>query len=114
MKHDTSKSKIQGEGDYDSAKKYNEQAHAFSKSGKVEQAAKQAAPRNAQEKSELWEAEQEGRSHAKGEQRAEGKSKTKKVDNDMSSPGRKPEKKAPGKSGTLGKPVSEKLPAAGR
>ena len=113
MKHDASKSKIQGEGDYDSAKKYNEQAHAFSRSGKVEQAARQAAPRNAQEESEMREAELEGRSHAKDDQRPKSGSKTKKVDHDISELSHKPEKNAPGKGGTLGKPAPQKLRASG-
>jgi len=47
MKSSTSKSRIQGEGDYASAKKYNEHAHEFAQSGRVEQAAREAAPRNA-------------------------------------------------------------------
>ncbi len=67
MKSSMEKSRIQGEGDYDSARKYDEQAHAFARSGKVEQAAKAAAPRNAQEKEAMQKAEAEGRSHAKGD-----------------------------------------------
>jgi len=93
MKHDSSKSrspKVQGEGDYASAKKYNEESSAFAHSGKVEQAAKKAAPRNAQEKSEMQHAESEGHSHAKNqEEKGENGS-------DLSS-GNKPEKRAPGK-----------------
>lgn len=56
----------QGEGDYESARKYNEQARAFAESGKVKQAAEEAAPRTKQEQDELLRAEAEGRSHAKG------------------------------------------------
>lgn len=92
MKHDSSKSrssKIQGEGDYASAKKYNEESSAFAHSGKVEQAAKKAAPRNAQEKSEMQHAESEGRSHAKNGENG----------SDLSL-GTKPEKRAPGKKGS--------------
>lgn len=59
-------SKVQGEGDYVSAEKYNEETRAFVKSGKVERAARDAAPRNDQEKAEMQKAEAEGRSHAKG------------------------------------------------
>lgn len=35
--------KIQGEGDYESARKYDAEQEAFAKSGKVEGAAKEAA-----------------------------------------------------------------------
>ena len=66
MKPDTSKSHVQGEGDYESARKYDKQAHEFAASGKAGQAAKAAAPRNAQEQEEMRRAEAEGRSHAKG------------------------------------------------
>lgn len=104
MKSSTSKSKsrIQGEGDYDSARRYNEQAHAFAESGKVEQAARQAAPRNAQEKDQMRKAEAEGRSHAKG-QPPGGQNEN--------SPGRpKPTKEAPGKHPQGRSPTPEKLP----
>ena len=69
MKSSPSKSEIQGEGDYDSARKYNEQAHDFAASGKVEQAAKAAAPRNAREQDEMRKAEAAGRARAKGQAR---------------------------------------------
>jgi hypothetical protein len=60
-------SAVQGEGDYKSARKYNEQARAFAESGKAEKAAEDAAPRTQQEQDELLRAEAEGRSHAKGQ-----------------------------------------------
>lgn len=102
MKSSTSKPRIQGEGDYDSAKKYDEQAHAFAESGRVEQAAKAAAPRNAREKEEMRKAEAEGRSHAKGS--PDGSS-------DGGSPSRpKPAKEAPGKHPQGRNPTPEKLP----
>lgn len=95
-----SKSSVQGEGDYRSAEKYNQKAHDFAESGKVEQAAKEAAPRNAAEKTEMERAEAEGRSHAKGTSNAK-----------QSGPGQpKPEKKAPGID-PLDTPVPEKLSA---
>ncbi len=91
MKSSMDKSRIQGEGDYDSAKKYDEKAHAFAQSGKVEQAAKAAAPRNAQEKEELQKAEAEGRSHAKGDP------KPRKREREQEPPSSsKPPKQAPG------------------
>lgn len=96
-------SRVQGEGDYASAKKYNEQARAYAQSGKAEQAAREAAPRNAQEKEAMRKAEAEGRAHAKGRPNAEQDS--------GSNPGRpKPEKQAPGKHPEGYKPTPEKLP----
>ncbi len=97
MKQNPSKSKVQGEGDYASAKKYNEHATAFAHSGKVEQAAKNAAPHNAKEEADMRKAEAEGRSHAKGQPNME-------KDGNLP-PGSKPEKRAPGKS-TLSKSAS--------
>lgn len=57
---------VQGEGDYVSGRKYQEQARAFAESGKVKEAAEKAAPRDQQEQDELLRAEAEGRAHAKG------------------------------------------------
>lgn len=68
MKPTPSESKVQGEGDYASAEKYNKDTRDFVQSGKVEQAAKDSAPRNAQEEAEMRKAEAEGREHAKGGQ----------------------------------------------
>lgn len=61
-----SESKVQGEGDYASARKYNKDTRQFVESGKVDQAAKDSAPRNAQEEAEMRKAEAAGREHAKG------------------------------------------------
>lgn len=102
MKSRPSKSNVQGEGDYASAKKYNEHARAFAQSGKVEQAAKEVNPRNAEEKEAMRQAEAEGRAHAKGGG---------KVGQDKGPPGRpKPDKQAPGKYPEGRDPVPEKLP----
>lgn len=65
----SSKSQIQGEGDYDSARKYNEETHEYVESGKVDKAARNAAPRNEEEAESMRRAEAEGRSHAKGKGR---------------------------------------------
>lgn len=97
----SSKSQVQGEGDYDSARKYNADTREFIDSGRVEQAARDAAPRNADERQAMRKAEEEGRSHAKGQ----GKSGQ---DNNLSGPG-KPAKQAPGKH-SQGNPVPEKIP----
>lgn len=105
MKDNPEKSKVQGEGDYASAKKFDDAERAFVESGKVEQAAKDAAPRNAQEEAEMRKAEAEGRSHAKGTKNADK--------SDDLTPGRKPGKDATGDK-TLGKPKPDKLPVPGR
>lgn len=97
-------SRVQGEGDYASAKKYNEQARAHARSGKAEQAAREAAPRTAQEKEAMRKAEAEGRAHAKGRPNADQAG--------GAHPGRpKPEKQAPGKQHPEGyNPMPEKIP----
>ena len=59
--------KVQGDGDYDAARNYDEATRDFVKSGKVEQAARDAAPANAAEAAELTRAEQAGKSRSKGE-----------------------------------------------
>jgi hypothetical protein len=93
-----SESSVQGEGDYRSAEKYNQSAHEFAESGKVEQAARDAAPRNNVEKNEMSQAEAEGHSHAKGTTAGTG--------GKPAQP--KPAKQAPGID-PLEKPVPEKL-----
>jgi hypothetical protein len=59
--------KVQGEGDYEAAKRYDEAAHAYSASGKAEEAARKAKPKNEKEREEMEQAERVGLSHAKGE-----------------------------------------------
>lgn len=62
----TDKWKNQGEGDKESARKYNEKAEEFAKSGKVEEAAKDAKEAlESDEREELLKAEKAGKSHAK-------------------------------------------------
>ncbi len=56
---------LQGEGDYDAARRHRESVEAFVASGQVEAAARAAAPDSAQEAQDLQQAEAEGRSHAK-------------------------------------------------
>lgn len=65
---------MQGEGNYSAAKQYDDATTKFAKSGKVEQAAKAAKPKNAQEEREMIEAEEKGRSHAKSESSQRNKS----------------------------------------
>jgi hypothetical protein len=59
--------KIQGEGDYEAARRYDKSARDFAQSGKVKPAADQAAPRSEREADELERAEEIGKSRAKGE-----------------------------------------------
>jgi hypothetical protein len=61
----TSKDKEHGEGNYKASKQYNDATKDFVESGKVEDAARDAEPRNQQEAREMREAEKEGKSHAK-------------------------------------------------
>ena len=58
---------VQGEGDYAAGRRYDKAAREFAESGKVEPAAKDAAPASAAEAAELERAEKEGKSHSKGE-----------------------------------------------
>ena len=60
---------IQGEGDYEAGRRYDKAAREFAESGKVEPAARDAAPGSAEEAEEMQQAEQEGKSHSKGEGR---------------------------------------------
>jgi hypothetical protein len=62
-----SDSKVQGEGDYEAARRYDEAARGFAQSGKVEPAARKAAPRDAQEAKDIEKAEDIGKSRSKGE-----------------------------------------------
>lgn len=55
----------QGEGDRESAKRYNEDQKEFVESGKVEQAREDRANVSPEEKEELREAEDLGKSRAK-------------------------------------------------
>jgi hypothetical protein len=58
---------VQGEGDYDAGRRYDKATREFAESGRVEPAARDAAPADAREAEELERAEQAGRSHSKGE-----------------------------------------------
>jgi len=61
------KDQVQGEGDYEAARRYDKASREFAQSGKVEPAARDAAPEDAREADELARAEDEGKSHSKGE-----------------------------------------------
>jgi hypothetical protein len=59
--------KVQGEGDYKSAKKFDDQEAAFVKSGRVDQAARDAEPKSQREADEMSKAEEAGKRRSKGE-----------------------------------------------
>jgi hypothetical protein len=71
--NDTSKKpgsdEVQGEGDYKAARRYDQAASEFAKSGQVDDAAREAAPDSTAEAEELRRAEREGLAHSKGEDR---------------------------------------------
>jgi hypothetical protein len=58
---------MQGEGNYEAAKRFNEKQSKFAKSGRVGKAAADAAPKSRAEAEDLARAEDIGRSHAKEE-----------------------------------------------
>lgn len=60
-------SQVQGEGDYESAQRYNDSVRSFVDSGKVSEAARKAKPETPQVQQELENAERAGVSHSKGE-----------------------------------------------
>ncbi len=58
--------KLQGEGNYEAAERFNEAEQAFVKAGKVELAAPETAPKSPNEAKELLQAEQDSQQHPKG------------------------------------------------
>lgn len=61
------KDKVEGEGSYTAAKDYDKRTKKFIDSGKVDQAANDAAPKSDQEAREMQEAERVGKKHIKDE-----------------------------------------------
>jgi len=59
--------KVQGEGDYEAAERYDASVKSFVESGKVAEAARKAAPGSPQEAEELKNAERAGKARSKGE-----------------------------------------------
>ena len=66
-RHDKPEDKEHGEGNYKATHDYNERTKDFVGSGKVDEAAAKAKPKNEQEAREMEKAEETGKSHAKGE-----------------------------------------------
>jgi hypothetical protein len=58
---------VQGEGDYEAARRFDKSERDFVKSGKVGERSGEAQPHDAAEASDMNTAEQVGRSHSKGE-----------------------------------------------
>jgi hypothetical protein len=63
----TTKTKNQGEGDREAARRFNEDQKRFVESGAVDDAARQAQPRDDEQADEMLDAERIGRDKAKGE-----------------------------------------------
>ena len=61
------KDKVEGEGSYSATKDYNQRTKKFIDSGKVEDAARDAAPQSEEEKQAMQKAERLGKERAKGE-----------------------------------------------
>ncbi len=58
---------VQGEGDYEAGRHFDRAERDFVKSGKVDDKARQARPNDPAEAAEMNRAEEEGKSHSKGE-----------------------------------------------
>lgn len=58
---------MQGEGNRTAARRYNEETTDFARSGRVDQAAREARPEGAEEARDMERAEAEGKSHSRGE-----------------------------------------------
>lgn len=59
--------KVQGEGDYEAARNYDDATREFVEAGEVQKAAQDAAPTSQAEADEMKRAEQAGLAHSKGE-----------------------------------------------
>jgi len=60
-------SKVQGEGDYEAARRFRKRTQTYLENNDVEKAAVRAAPRSRKEAEELAAAEAAGKKRAKGE-----------------------------------------------
>jgi hypothetical protein len=58
---------VHGEGNYAASKQYNDATRDFAKSGRVDKAAKDAAPTSDADALQMQAVEDEGKRHAKGE-----------------------------------------------
>jgi hypothetical protein len=65
----TDRGKLQGEGDYDAARRHRDSASEYASSHDIEAEARAAAPKTPGDASALLEAERQGRARARGEDR---------------------------------------------
>jgi hypothetical protein len=63
----SNKDQVEGEGSYSGTKDYNARTGEFLKSGKVDEAARKAAPQSEEEANAMRKAERMGKERAKGE-----------------------------------------------
>ena len=73
MNQPEDKSKVQGEGDYEAARRFDKAEREFVKSGKVDEGARKAPPESAEVARDMEQAEEIGKSHSKGELPADEK-----------------------------------------
>jgi hypothetical protein len=66
---------MQGEGNYDAAKEFNDAEQKFAESGRVDDAARDAEPESEAEAEELAKAEEIGRARAKDDKPTPAKNK---------------------------------------
>ncbi len=69
---------VQGEGDYVAGRNYDKAQREFVQSGKSDKRIGEAAPQDAAEASEMERAEEEGKSHSKGEAPGDAQRKNRK------------------------------------
>ena len=62
---DTEKPNVQGEGDYEAARRYRKEVKDFVDKADIDKAAHDAAPKSPDEQREMEEAERRGRAHSK-------------------------------------------------
>lgn len=68
------KNQVQGEGDYESNRRYVESVKEFVQAGKVDEAARNARPASPADEQQMQNAERAGESHSKGEDPASKRS----------------------------------------
>lgn len=71
QKDDAQGGDVQGEGDYRSAREFNEKERSFVRSHDMHGLAERAAPRDADQAAEFEAAEREGKAHAKPDPEAD-------------------------------------------
>ena len=67
MAQDQNKGKVQGEGDYEAARRYNDSTREYVAERDVNEAAQEAEPTSAAEEAQMERAERAGRQRAKDE-----------------------------------------------